>query len=222
LSVDGRLRRSKPRIRIAFDGLFAASEALCHFHNATHHRRNASGAELIESLSRHATMSNAATLPVSEADAPAKGKGKLFIVLAAVFVLLAAGGGAAWWMHQKPSAEAKEGEDATASKKIEVGKPPVFSTLENFTVNLAGGDHFLQLGIVLQLKDESTAEHVKSYLPQIRNKILLLLSSKTAEDLETPKGKEALIGEILAATREPLHAEGENVQAILLGSMIVQ
>ena len=170
-------------------------------------------------------MSNAATLPVPEADAPPKSKSKRLVILVVLFALLAAvGGGAAWWFHQKAaSAEAKEGaDDAKAGKKTEVTKPPVFTTLENFTVNLAGGDHFLQLGVVLQLKDDETAEKVKNFLPQIRNRILLLLSSKTAEDLDSPKGKQALIDEVLAATREPLQAEGENVQAVLLGSMLVQ
>jgi flagellar protein FliL len=170
-------------------------------------------------------MANAAALPATAAPpgktkAKAKGKGKLLIILATVFALLAAGGGgAAWFFHQK--AAATESKDDGDAKKKAV-KPPVFNTLENFTVNLAGGDHFLQLGIVLQLKDEETAEKVKAYLPQIRNKVLLLLSSKTAEELETPKGKEALINEVLEAAREPLGEEGENVQAVLLGSMLVQ
>ena len=171
-------------------------------------------------------MSNAAALPAQSGDAPAKGKSKLLIILVALFALLAiGGGGAAWWFHQKAaSADAHEegGEEAKPKKKKDAGKPPVFTTLENFTVNLSGGDHFMQLGVVLQLKDEETAEKVKTFLPQIRNKILLLLSSKTAEDLETPKGKQALIDEVLAGAREPLKADGEDVQAVLLGSMLVQ
>ncbi len=175
-------------------------------------------------------MSNAAALPANEAAAPAKGKGKLLVVLVAVFAVLAiGGGGAAWFFHQKAaSADAKaEGEEGKeggkeAKKKAEPGKPPVFMTLENFTVNLAGGDHFMQLGLVLQLKDEETSEKVKAYLPMIRNKVLLLVSSKTSEELESPKGKQALIDEILANAREPLHAEGDHVQAVLLGSMLVQ
>ncbi len=139
-------------------------------------------------------------------------------------LLAAAGGGAAWFFHQKAAAnEAKEARKASPPRRRRTGKPPVFSTLENFTVNLAGeGDHFLQLGVVLQLKDEETAEKVKAFLPQIRNKILLLLSAKTPEELQSAKGKQALIDEILVATREPLHAEGDNVQAVLLGGMLIQ
>ncbi len=169
-------------------------------------------------------MSNAAALPAQPVVAPAKGKHKLLVILVAVFALLAAGGGgAAWFFHQKASADAKaEGEDGKPAKKAAASKPPVFNTLENFTVNLSGGDHFLQLGVVLQLKDEETVEKVKVSLPLIRNRVLLLLSSKTAEDLESPKGKQALIDEILKSAREPLRDEGDNVQAVLLGSMLIQ
>jgi flagellar protein FliL len=168
-----------------------------------------------------------ATLPA--AAAPAKGKSKLLVILVAVFALLAAGGGgAAFFFHKKASdseAAKEDGGDAKSEKKKSKkdSKPPVFTTLENFTVNLSGeGEHFLQLGVVLQLKDEETSEKVKSYLPMIRNKVLLLASSKTAEELQTPKGKQALVNEILEATRAPFKDDGEDVQAVLLGGMLIQ
>ncbi len=169
-------------------------------------------------------MSSAA-LPLPAEAAPKSKKKLLILIVAAVLLVGAAGGGAFWFMHQKAAAAADEHADEDqpkAKKKRKDTKPPVFTTLENFTVNLAGGDHFLQLGIVLQLKDEETAEKVKTFLPQIRNRILLLLSSKTVEELETPKGKQALVEEILADTREPIKEDGEDVQAILLGSMLIQ
>lgn len=169
-------------------------------------------------------MSTAAALPAT--DAPAKGKSKLLIILVAVFALLAAGGGGAvWWFKHKAAAEAEaaaEGGENKTAKKAESTKPPVFVTLENFTVNLAGGDHFMQLGLVLQVKDDATAEKIKAYLPQIRSKVLLLLSSKSPEELQDGKGKQALIAELLADAREPFSAEGERVQAVLLGSMLIQ
>ena len=80
----------------------------------------------------------------------------------------------------------------------------------------------MQLGLVLQLQDAEAAEKAKAFLPLIRNRILLLLSAKTPEELESPKGKQVLIDELLANTREPFHAEGETVQAVLLGSMLIQ
>ncbi len=163
-------------------------------------------------------MSTATALPIPDVAPARTGKRKLLVILVVLFALLAAGGGgAAWWFHQKASQV--EGDVKPEKKETRL---PVFNTLEAFTVNLAGGDHFLQLGIVLQLKDEATGDRVKTFLPMIRNRILLLLSSKSAEDLESPKGKEALIAQLLAETRGPLGADGENIQAILLGSMLIQ
>lgn len=175
-------------------------------------------------------MSSATAALPADGAAP-KSKKKLMIILIAAVVLLGAGGGGGWFfLHQKAAAEADAHDDddhpkaeaKKKKKKKEAEKPPVFSPLEPFTVNLQGGDHFMQLGIVLQLKDAETAEKVKTFLPQIRNHVLLLLSGKSPEDLETPKGKEALIGELLAKTRAPLGDDGEDVQAVLLGSMIIQ
>gem|GEM_PF-536546 len=174
----------------------------------------------------HRLLAIMSTPAAATAETPvegSKGKSKFVLILVAVLALLAGGGGgAAWFFHQKAaSADTKDGAEAKSAKK-ESGKPPVFSTLDNFTVNLAGGDHVMQLGIVLQVKDEETAEKIKTFLPQIRNGILMLLSAKTAEELQTAEGKKKLIEEILNDTREPLHEDGENVQAILLGSMLIQ
>jgi flagellar FliL protein len=164
------------------------------------------------------------------ADAAPKGKSKLLVILVAVFGLLAAGGGgAAFFFHKKAADSEASKDDDSADAKAEKKKgkkgekPPVFSTLENFTVNLSGeGDHFMQLGVVLQLKDEETSEKVKAFMPLIRNKVLLLASSKTAEELQTAKGKQALVDEILEATRAPMKDDGEDVQAVLLGGMLIQ
>ena len=123
-------------------------------------------------------MSTAAVLPAVEGAAPAKGKGKLIVILAVVVALLAGGGGAAWFFQHK--AAAAEGDAGKPAEKAKTAKP-VFVTLENFTVNLAGGDHFMQLGLVVQVKDDETAEKIKAYLPLIRNKILLLLSARRAD-----------------------------------------
>jgi flagellar FliL protein len=99
----------------------------------------------------------------------------------------------------------------------------VFVALEPFTVNLQGGEHFLQIGLVLQVANDETGETIKSYLPQIRNSLLLLLSSKTPEQLASIDAKRKLADEILAETRLPLGPKaGEGIQSVLFGSMVVQ
>jgi flagellar FliL protein len=167
-----------------------------------------------------AKTANLAVVADSAAAAPAKkkGKSKLLLIVVLLVLLAAAGGGAAWWfLGRKP---------ATDEHKAEVVKPPVFQNLEPFTVNLAeeNGDHYLQLSVVYQLTDEKAVDQVKTYLPVIRNRILMLLSSKRPSDLNTPDGKQKLVGELVAAAREsiPGTEASRGVTGALLGSFVIQ
>jgi flagellar FliL protein len=177
-----------------------------------------------KSATKPAAKSNLKSVPAAEGEAApeAKKKKPLLLIAIVLVVLLAAGGGAGWYfLGNKPPAAA--GKDAKAAPPKEAAKPPVFVTLEPFTVNLAGGEHYLQLGVVLQVADEETAEAVKTHLPQVRNALLLLLSSKTPADLESIEGKQKLAGEILNDTRAPVgEASAKNVQSVLFASFVVQ
>jgi flagellar FliL protein len=157
----------------------------------------------------------------AQAEAPAAPKKKLLpIIVIAVLVAFLAGGAAWHFLGPKP-ATAEAGKPGKPVKAVV--PQPSFMTLETFTVNLAGAEHFLQLGVVLQLDSEKTADEVKTYLPRIRNDILLLLSSKTAADLDAPGGKQKLADEILAATRKPLDEETrDKIQGVLFSSLVVQ
>ncbi|MEZ5704102.1 MAG: flagellar basal body-associated FliL family protein [Burkholderiaceae bacterium] len=69
-------------------------------------------------------------------------------------------------------------------------------------VNLAdpGGNRFVQLGITLQVEDEHTSDAIKSYMPSIRNGILMLVSQRTAEEILKPEGKQKLAAAIIEET----------------------
>lgn len=126
--------------------------------------------------------------------APAKKKKPILIAIAAV-VVLAGGGAAAWFLlggkHDKNAEHAEEVE-------AEVSKPPVYVTLEPFTVNLTSEatDRYLQVGIDLKVSAADITEKVKVHLPEIRNGILLLLTSKKVDDLASIEGKNTLREEI--------------------------
>jgi flagellar FliL protein len=157
-------------------------------------------------------------VPTAPAEAPKKKSKLLAIIIGAVLVSFLAGGAA--WHFFGPHASAVAG---AAKVEKPIAKNPSFMTLETFTVNLAGAEHFLQLGVVLQLDSDKTAEEVKAFLPRIRNDVLLLLSSKTAAELDAPGGKEKLAEEILVVTRKPLDEETkQNVQGVLFSSLVVQ
>ncbi len=140
--------------------------------------------------------------------APARGgKKKKIFVLAAAVVLLAAGGGGAYWLMANKAAnkggDASEEQEAGDTAK---GKPPVFVNLEPFTVNLVSeaSDRYLQVGIDLKVSGPEVGEKIKLHLPEIRNGVLLLLTSKRVDDLSSAEGKNLLREEIRDAVNRPI------------------
>ena len=127
-----------------------------------------------------------------------KKKGRLLIVIGVV-VALAAGGAAAWVLL----GAGKKAEHAEAN--VAARTPPTFFTLDPFVVNLAGEvQHYLQVGIDLKIADEHVKDQIKAHLPEIRNGVLLLLSSKQVDELSTLEGKNRLRAEIREAVNQPL------------------
>lgn len=164
-------------------------------------------------------------VPASESEpAPAKkSRFKLFLILGLVVVLLGAAGGAAWYffMDRAPAAGAKK----VAEKKK--SEPPVFVNLDTFTVNLqndGAGDQFLQTNMSLQVGKQNDVEDIKLYMPQVRNRLLLLLSSKKASDLASVEGKKKLAEEIIAQLRQPFPPSGATVDVtnVFFTSFVIQ
>jgi len=139
--------------------------------------------------------------PSTEAASSAKPKKSPLILIGVVAVLaLAIGGGAAWFFLGH-----KSDPNAAAEAKAKHIKAPVFVTLEPFVVNLAGDvQHYLQVGIDLRIVDDHVNDQIKVHLPEIRNAVLLLLSSKSVEDLSSMEQKNRLRDELREAINKPL------------------
>ena len=132
-------------------------------------------------------------------------KGLIFIILGTVVAL---GGGAGYYMWSQGQDEAKRKQaelEATPEyqlkKQMEFrkeNKPPRFVAMDEFTVNLPGrgGEHYLQTKILLRTGEATTEAKIKNFMPIIRDKILLVLSSRTMQELATVDGKNAMAKEI--------------------------
>jgi flagellar protein FliL len=141
-----------------------------------------------------------AAKPVAEAPAaPPRKKSKLLLIVLAVFVLLAAGAAATWWFMQ-PADEDEEAE-------VEA-KPSIFLPLEQFTVNLQPeeGQQFLQVAMTLNVSDPEIAEGIKAQMPQVRSRVLFLLSSKKPSELSSVEGKNRLSEQLIQEVEAVLPA----------------
>ncbi|CAH1073826.1 flagellar basal body-associated FliL family protein [Candidatus Nitrotoga sp. 1052] len=125
-----------------------------------------------------------------------KNKKMLLIIMSSVLILGIAGG--AGWYFTKG-----ENHNGKSAKKIsKLSEQPKFIALEPFTVNLQRetADQFLQIGITLKIVQPELEEKIKQNLPEIRSRLLVLLSGKYPSELTASKGKKKLVNEIIAET----------------------
>ena len=130
-----------------------------------------------------------------------KGSALKFIIIGVAVLILAGGGFVAWQLFfaQESGDTAQEAipsDDQVA--EIDEASTKAFA-LETFVVNLndPGGKRYLKTNIALEYATEEMGEELKRRLPQLRDLILLLLSSKSLDDIQTVDGKIALRRELI-------------------------
>lgn len=96
--------------------------------------------------------------------------------------------------------EAKAGELGAAGGHDEASEEFIGKTIpmETFLVNLSGnrGNKLLKVNMDLEVEGGKISEEIDKRKPQIRDIIIILLSSKTYAQLSSPEGKEFLRDEI--------------------------
>ncbi len=153
-----------------------------------------------------------APAPADEAAAAAAAakakKKKLMIIGAAVGLVIIIGAVVGYMMYSKGAQEKamKQAElEQTPEYKLQQqlkfkkeNKPPKFIKMDEFTVNLPGrgGEHYLQASLVLRTADGSTEGRIKDFLPIVRDRVILVLSSRTMQELSTVEGKNNMAREI--------------------------
>lgn len=132
----------------------------------------------------------------------------LFIILAVVNMLVVAGVGYMIWAgKKKESAEPKlehviKGEHEAQEKEKHEEKEVVGRVvpLETFIVNLAGskGRKVAKVNIEIELKDVggNVADEIDKRKAQVRDIIIIILSSKSYEEVSNREGKDNLRSEI--------------------------
>lgn len=180
-------------------------------------------------------------------EAPPKKKSKLLLfIIIGVLLLVFAGGGAAYFLLKKKPADDTDSEDDgshAAKKEAKVNKehppkPPTYLKLDTFTTNLLPESpeqqpQYIQVVVELRVPEAADAELLKGYMPDLRDKILRLLTSKKPSQLATLEGKDALSAEIRGTANRLINPPrkgkdgkmidpDEPVQSVAFSSFIIQ
>ncbi len=145
-------------------------------------------------------------------------KGMVIMILVGI-IAIGAGAGGTWFFMQGQQGEAGEPE-----QPAEI--PTAFKELDLFTVNLQPEEknQYLQVGLTVKIRETEVSTEIDRQMPEIRNRILLLLTSKTAEDLSTLIGKKQLGSELTEEIKKALDSETfrEEVLEVLFTSLVIQ
>jgi len=160
---------------------------------------------------------------MSEATLPTGTGNKKKIILFVLIGILSVGAGiGGTWYFMKQQQE--DGSEVTVKKKK---KPTTFIKLESFTVNLQSDDrepHYLQVELSLKVNESDAVKIIENKKPEVRNQILLLLSSKKPSEINTLEGKQKLSEDIIQAVRSKIDSEEleDDILDVLFTSFIIQ
>ncbi|MCE7913518.1 MAG: flagellar basal body-associated protein FliL [Nitrosomonas sp. PRO4] len=162
-------------------------------------------------------MSKTAEKP-SESGGGKNKKGLIMIILIAT-IAIGAGAGGTWYAMKMMG-----GDESDPPKPKE--KPTTFVDLDIFTVNLQPevNNQYLQVGLTIKTRETSVVAEIKKQMPEIRNRILMLLSSKKAEEISGVAGKQQLSQQIVDEIRQSLSKTElqEEVLEALFTSFVIQ
>jgi flagellar protein FliL len=134
--------------------------------------------------------------------APDKGKGKMMlIIIIAAVVIVVAGGAAGYFFFAGGHAAKAEAKTETES----TGTPSIYS-LEPFIVNIYDGQdlRYLRVRVELEVANEEAKTEMEGRKAQLRDAILVLLTTKTMLDIRDQQGKNQLRQEIFTVANNIL------------------
>ncbi len=148
----------------------------------------------------------------------AGGKKKIFLLVIVGLVLLGGAGVAAYFFLFTKSTPPDE-KMQTQPSKPEIGP---FLQLDPFIVNLADptGRRYLRVKITLEFQDQEAYQKANERIPQINDAIIIVLSSKTVEEVLSPEGKLDLRMELIRKLDDLLGAN--SIRNLYFTQFVVQ
>lgn len=132
-----------------------------------------------------------------------------WIIIGCLVVLVVAGGIVGWLLYKKNAGDGPAAPESTVQTQSaqQQGSPYAnIVPLEPFVVNLSdpGGKRYLKTRIELEFMSGLYQEELNARMPQLRDVILLLLSSKKMSEVQGIDGKIALRNELIMRINQVL------------------
>lgn len=149
------------------------------------------------------------------------------LVLLVLFALAGAGGAWFYANREHPVPIETSAEDSKPPEHADASvPPPIFMALDPFTVTLSDDvmDRIVHLAITVRLQDQESMARLERYKPEVRSRVLLVLSAQSPETIAQPDARQQLARDLTAALSrpfQPLVAE-QHVQDILFTDFVVQ
>jgi len=160
-------------------------------------------------------------------ESPKGNKSFLIGIILGVFVISLVGGGVAGWFmfFTKDAGESNQSAVAEAAQSASSeSAQSVIVPLESFIVNLmdrsGSGKRYLKTTIELDVADEESQGLVDVRKAQLRDAILLLLTSQSFAEINTIEGKQALKKALLLRINQALG--GRIVSGLYFTEFVVQ
>ncbi|MNQ25708.1 flagellar basal body-associated protein FliL [compost metagenome] len=103
---------------------------------------------------------------------------------------------------------------------------PIFVPIEAFTVTLqnAETERIMHVGLTLRVSDEQTRTRLEKYMPEVRSRILMVLSSQSPTGVQTQQGKTEMANAIKTVVNQPFSPlpDGQYVTDVLFTAFVVQ
>lgn len=148
------------------------------------------------------------------ADTPAKKKRWLLPALLLVLAAIGGGGYFAWNLVRGPGRSAAP------------PAAPIFMALEPFTVNLqpGGPQRHLHVAISVRVHDAATQALLTQYLPEVRSRVLGVLSNREGPALMEAAARDALAEDIEQVLQRPLVAQqpGVRIAGVMFTTFLLQ
>lgn len=129
---------------------------------------------------------------------PKGSKMTIILLIVLIVLVLVMGAVGAWYFLSKGDTSGAEAGSENAAKVVK--EPLHYLTLvPEFVVNFGPDSkvRYLQIDIQVSSRDEKALATMQTYMPVIRNDVLVLLSGQSFDDLKSSEGKTALQAKIL-------------------------